>query len=293
LRSHELLLPPHYQQDTMYLKMLYIEADFYQLEELVQSLQELMQRVFTTNSSSASKTLKEEYKIVSQFEADSYLESGWIFHEQFSGGLATGCTGLGQSSYRVALWLNQHPPRCSVCRERMSYERFLQHVHMFQPSMIVVKRQQWIIQDDKKKQEKKKQQNQQALHTFFQHHHHQQQQQHTHEPPSYHTGWPSPIPSAAQRRHINNDVVHAADDGLGHDDDDEWFLHHRLPIPIRRSSETSEGGGLPPQYYDNEEDDGGNQAAHEDEEDGNTTRSTNITSSLNNHIVLEFDQSFG
>lgn len=122
------------KDDLTYLQLLAIEADFYQLPELVKATQD---EIELRRAAERRKLLDEYgqpmYKAISESEANLYFDRGWTFVSQYLGNETLGCQASGTNT--TALWMHG---QCTGCREIMSIERFQKHSTKFHPCIVVV-----------------------------------------------------------------------------------------------------------------------------------------------------------
>lgn len=121
-------------QDNAYLERLLIEADFYQLEELIEyvSSEIVRRKSALENIDTPSRAVN---KVVGVAELDRFLQMGWSYVGHFEANDTTGCTALGEKV--EAHYRNN---RCTGCGVGMSFEKFNMHVSFFRPTMIVVQK---------------------------------------------------------------------------------------------------------------------------------------------------------
>ena len=122
--------------DDVHLERLLIEADYYQLETLVNGLSsELAKRKeVSVLKECAGKFV---FKVVGAPDVERNFSLGWIYVDNYQGNETTACSSSG--SKVEALWRSNH---CTACGEQMSFEKFSKHVTFFRPTLVVLKKQQ-------------------------------------------------------------------------------------------------------------------------------------------------------
>ena len=121
------------EDDANFLEMLLLEADYYQLEHLIDVIKEELER---RENHPEEVIYKEDIeKVIKAREINSYLSRGWKYIGSYEGNESFGCSN-NSGSKEEAEWRNES---CSVCGESLIYyDKFLKHTSFFKPTMIVI-----------------------------------------------------------------------------------------------------------------------------------------------------------
>jgi hypothetical protein len=132
LRSSHSIFPG--TMEELYLRRLLIEADYYQLSGLADSVRtELAERnKRETNAAAHDKTMQ---KVVGAAEVQQQLSLGWSYVANYEGNETNACAAHG--SKVEALWRSN---QCTACGEFMGYDKFLKHVTFFRPRQVVLQK---------------------------------------------------------------------------------------------------------------------------------------------------------
>jgi hypothetical protein len=121
---------------TAYLELLLIEADFYQLLELVELLKH---EVYVRKELQLQKEHPDTIvnKAVDAPEVNHYLGMGWTYVDHYLNNETTACSSSGTRT--EARWRSN---RCTACGEQMSFEKFSVHVTFYRPTTVVLQKRQ-------------------------------------------------------------------------------------------------------------------------------------------------------
>jgi hypothetical protein len=122
--------------ENIFLERLLIEADFYQLVDLVQIIQdELAHRRANKNNLKDLNSNEYQYKSINASDCNFFFDKGWHYVDSYQGNETLACSISGTKI--ATLWQNNV---CCACREQMSQEKFRMHTSFFNPIIVVIKR---------------------------------------------------------------------------------------------------------------------------------------------------------
>eukprot|EP01038_Epipyxis_sp_PR26KG_P005322 gene5322-7387_t len=131
LRSRRVFFTP--SEDDIYLERLLIEADYYQLVELIDSVKETLTLRKLTKNEIMNDPNELEYKTIDASAANENFSRGWKYVDSFEGNETLACSVSG--SKQPTTYRNY---ACSYCGEAMSIEKFTKHVSYVKPCMIIL-----------------------------------------------------------------------------------------------------------------------------------------------------------